>query len=109
MTDRNTHFYLTIHFSLITIMEKTIRTTDKLNNRKTKTNMNTPDLRNKLKDYIDTFNADDDELYSQEIPDSSAYDFLSDRIPLLDCPDKNIEKTYYFRWWTLRKHWKNTP
>ncbi len=71
--------------------------------------MNTPDLRNKLKDYIDTFNADDDELYSQEIPDSSAYDFLSDRIPLLDCPDKNIEKTYYFRWWTLRKHWKNTP
>ena len=53
--------------------------------------------------------ADDDELYSQEIPDSSAYDFLSDRIPLLDCPDKNIEKTYYFRWWTLRKHWKNTP
>jgi len=31
------------------------------------------------------------------------------RIPLLDCPDKTIEKTYYYRWWTLRKHWKETP
>ena len=32
-----------------------------------------------------------------------------DNIPLLDCPDKDIEETYYFRWWTFRKHIKQTP
>ena len=38
-----------------------------------------------------------------------AWDFLKDNIPLLDCPDENIQRTYYFRWWTYRKHIKKTP
>ncbi len=29
-------------------------------------------------------------------------------IPLFECPDKQIEETYYFRWWTYRKHIKKT-
>ena len=30
-------------------------------------------------------------------------------IPLFECPDKDFERTWYFRWWTYRKHVKKTP
>ena len=68
-----------------------------------------PDLYAKLSAYVEAFNADDDEFFSQCIDNAAAYDYLSRNIPLLDCPDKELERTYYFRWWTLRKHWKETP
>ena len=29
--------------------------------------------------------------------------------PLFDCPDAQLVETYYFRWWTFRKHIKQTP
>lgn len=61
-----------------------------------------------LRRYIETFNAQDDEFISRYVPNSGAADFLSRNIPLLDCPDKQIELTYYFRWWTLRKHIRQT-
>jgi len=61
---------------------------------------------NQYKHYVDEFNHDDDELYKQLIPNEAAWLFLKDNIPLLDCPDKVIEKVYYFRWWTYRKHIK---
>jgi len=61
------------------------------------------------KGYIDKFNASDNEIYKEYIPNDSAWSFLKGNIPLLDCPDKNIENTYYFRWWTYRKHIKKTP
>ena len=61
------------------------------------------------KHYIDTFNNNDNELYVQHISNDSAWDFLKVNIPLVDLPDKDIEETYYFRWWTFRKHIKNTP
>lgn len=66
------------------------------------------ELMEKLKGYVDRFNAEDEELYPQRIRNADALEYLSENIPLLDCPDKVIEKTYYFRWWTLRKHWKET-
>jgi len=62
-----------------------------------------------LRTYVETFNATDEELYKQEFPNVKAFDFLADNIPLFECPDKNIERTYYFRWWTFRKHIKDTP
>jgi len=68
-----------------------------------------PNLEKKLAEYVAAFNADDDELHPQAIRNSDAVAYISQQIPLLDCPDKTIEKTYYFRWWTLRKHWKKTP
>ena len=68
-----------------------------------------PDLKAKLRAYADAFSADDEEIHPSMIPNSGAFDFLASRIPLLDCPDGTIEKTYYYRWWTLRKHWKDTP
>ena len=61
-----------------------------------------------LKEYIRSFNALDDELYSQCIPNSQAEQFLENNIPLFECPDKQLEATYYFRWWTYRKHIKRT-
>lgn len=62
-----------------------------------------------LSTYIQTFNKLDNELYIQDIPNSQAEQFLLNNIPLLDCPDKQLEETYYFRWWTYRKHVKKTP
>ncbi len=61
------------------------------------------------KQYIDEFNRNDNEYYKQLIPNDSAWEFLKTNIPFFECPDKNIELTYYFRWWTYRKHIEKTP
>lgn len=63
----------------------------------------------RYKTYIDSFNAADTELYPQYIRNKDSWTFLSHNIPLFDCPDKWLERTYYFRWWTYRKHIKATP
>ncbi len=62
-----------------------------------------------FKHYVDTFNTNDNELYKGLFPNDKSWEFLEKNIPLLDCPDKTIEKTYFFRWWTYRKHIKKTP
>ena len=63
----------------------------------------------KLYDYVEEFNNNDNEFFSQLIPNDKAFEFLSEQIPLIDIPDKELEKIYYFRWWTYRKHFKDTP
>jgi len=62
----------------------------------------------KLKSYVEKFNKSDNELYTQHIPNENAFEFLNKNIPLIDLPNKNLEETYYFRWWTFRKHIKST-
>jgi hypothetical protein len=62
-----------------------------------------------FKHYIDAFNATDHEIYPGYITNGVAWDFLENNIPLFECPDKDMEMTYYFRWWTYRKHIKLTP
>ena len=62
----------------------------------------------RLKNYVDLFNKKDNEIYKQFIPNNEAFIFLIKNIPMIDLPDKEIEETYYFRWWTFRKHIKNT-
>ncbi|MCF0069530.1 hypothetical protein LZD49_03545 [Dyadobacter sp. CY261] len=62
-----------------------------------------------FKPYIVAFNEADEEIYKQLIPNEKAWNFLSKNIPLFECPDKQLEQTYYFRWWTYRKHLKQTP
>jgi predicted GH43/DUF377 family glycosyl hydrolase len=59
--------------------------------------------------HVEAFNRNDEELYVQHIPNAAAWEFLRANIPLLDCPDKEIEEIYYFRWWTFRKAIKQTP
>ena len=58
---------------------------------------------------ISDFNQNDEEIYIQYYPDLNADEFLRENIPYFNCPDKELEKTYYFRWWTFRKHIKKTP
>jgi hypothetical protein len=58
--------------------------------------------------YTEQFNRGDNELYFQHIPNSSVSAFLEEHIPLIDIPNKELEKIYYFRWWTYRKHIKST-
>ena len=58
---------------------------------------------------ITEFNQTDEELYKQYYPNDQVEQFLEQNIPYFNCPDKELEKTYYFRWWTYRKHIKNTP
>ena len=61
-----------------------------------------------IQSYIERFNQMDNELYAQYVPNDSTWDFLINNIPLIEIPDKEIEETYYFRWWTYRKHLKKT-
>ena len=61
-----------------------------------------------LKKYTEKFNKNDNEIYIQHYNNQKAYEFLSKNIPLISLPNKDIEETYYFRWWTFRKHIKNT-
>ncbi|MBR1927569.1 MAG: hypothetical protein IJ840_07480, partial [Bacteroidales bacterium] len=62
-----------------------------------------------ISNYVTEFNSTDEELYIQKYPNSAAEEFLKANIPVFECPDKELEKTWYFRWWTFRKHIKTTP
>ena len=66
-------------------------------------------LKARLYGYVSAFNAEDDEIYPQLIRNTDAYEYLAENAPLIDIPDKTIERTFYYRLWTLRKHWKETP
>lgn len=59
--------------------------------------------------YADYFNNMEDENIAQAIPNSEASAWMEQNIPLFECPQKNFEEMYYYRWWSLRKHIKNTP
>ncbi len=70
--------------------------------------MENVDKMDKLLRYVADFNKQDEECYKELIPNDKAYEWLKEHIPYLDCPDKEIEKVYYYRWWTYRKHIKHT-
>ena len=59
--------------------------------------------------YVDRFNADDAEDVVNEVPNAAAWTWMTSNIPLFSCPDPVIEEIYYYRWWTFRKHIKQTP
>lgn len=63
-------------------------------------------MKQKLTAYVEAFHQTDQETVSQLIPNREAARWLAENIPLLDCPDPELEEIYYFRWWTFRKHWK---
>ncbi len=62
-----------------------------------------------FKHYVTYFNSMEDENIVQAIPNAAASDWLKENIPLFECPQKNFEEMYYYRWWSLRKHIKDTP
>ncbi|HSU50168.1 MAG TPA: hypothetical protein VLJ41_06250, partial [Segetibacter sp.] len=63
----------------------------------------------KLRSYVSYFNSIDTETVKNYITNDKAFDWLSKTVPLFECPDTTIEKIYYYRWWTFRKHLKKTP
>lgn len=56
--------------------------------------------------YVESFCASDTVSDAWYIKNDRAFDFIIENVPYFECPDKDIEKTYYFRWWTFRKHIK---
>ena len=58
--------------------------------------------------YFDRFNRDDDEIYRNAFANDVVFQAIGSQIPLFECPDEDIERTYYFRWWTYRKHLRRT-
>lgn len=61
-----------------------------------------------FKHYIDKFNENDVEYFPPAIGNEKAWEFLRENIPLLECPDKETQEIYFFRWWSYRKHIKDT-
>lgn len=59
--------------------------------------------------YAERFNAMEDENISQAIPNAEASEWMRANIPLFECPDKQFEEMWYYRWWSLRKHIVDTP
>lgn len=62
-----------------------------------------------FKHYVDYFNHMEDENIKQAISNDSAWKWMEKNIPLFECPQQNFEEIWYFRWWTYRKHIKQTP
>ncbi len=63
----------------------------------------------KIKHYVELFNEQDEETYKNGTDNAHALAWLENEIPLFECPDEDIERTYYFRYWTFRKHVRRTP
>jgi len=62
-----------------------------------------------FKRHVDYFNTMEPETVVNLIPNSQSWDWMKESIPLFTCPDPAMEQMYYFRWWTYRKHIKQTP
>src|SRR5512141_2339168 len=63
----------------------------------------------KYSHYIERFNNIYPEEIVNAISDGDAWTWMQSNVPFLDCFDRKIEEIYYFRWWTYRKHIKQTP
>jgi DUF1680 family protein len=59
--------------------------------------------------HVEFFNGMEPENIVNYVPNHASWAWMKDNVPFFDCPDKSFEQTYYFRWWTFRKHLKKTP
>ena len=59
--------------------------------------------------YVAYFNTMEPEGIRQAIPNEKAWQWMTENIPLFECSQQDFEEMWYFRWWTLRKHLKQTP
>ncbi|WP_426061796.1 MGH1-like glycoside hydrolase domain-containing protein [Hymenobacter sp. B1770] len=62
-----------------------------------------------LRASVARFNALDQEDVINFVPNAQAADWLTQQVPRFECPDSALQETYYYRWWTYRKHLKQTP
>lgn len=59
--------------------------------------------------HIERFNSMEHENITNFISNAESWPWLQRNIPLFECPDADVEEIYYFRWWSFRKHLKQTP
>jgi hypothetical protein len=59
--------------------------------------------------YVEAFNRNDVERKVNYVGNKAAWGWLEQNIPFFESSDKGLEEIYYFRWWTFRKHIKQTP
>lgn len=58
--------------------------------------------------YIEYFNSMEDENVTNYISNADSWNWLQNEIPLFECPDREVEEMYYYRWWSFRKHLERT-
>src|ERR1039457_6332700 len=54
--------------------------------------------------HIKRFNSMEDENVTNLISNADSWNWLQKEIPFFECPDREVEELYYFRWWSFRKH-----
>ncbi len=59
--------------------------------------------------YIEEFNSIPTPDVVSFIPDDQAWSWMKENVPFFTCPDPEVERTWYYRWWTFRKHIRRTP
>lgn len=59
--------------------------------------------------YVTRFNTMEAETVVNAIPNARSWEWIRANAPLFECPDPVVEEIYYYRWWTYRKHIKETP
>ena len=70
----------------------------------------TPSIETRIADYVAAFNADDaSPEVSHLVTNADAAAWILANAPRFECPSSRIEQIYYFRWWTYRKHIRQTP
>jgi hypothetical protein len=58
--------------------------------------------------YVAHFNSMEDENVTNLISNTDSWRWLQKEIPFFECPDREVEEMYYFRWWSFRKHLEQT-
>jgi hypothetical protein len=61
-----------------------------------------------LASHVARFNAMEHENVTNFVANAQSFDWLAANIPRFECPDREVEEIYHFRWWTFRKHLKQT-
>ena len=59
--------------------------------------------------YVERFNSMEDENVTNFVANAQSWNWLQKEIPFFECPDREVEEMYYFRWWSFRKHLVKTP
>jgi hypothetical protein len=65
--------------------------------------------REQFRRYVEEFNSIPTPDVASYIPDEQAWTWMKENVPFFACPDADVERTYYYRWWSYRKHIRQTP
>jgi hypothetical protein len=54
--------------------------------------------------HVVRFNGMENENRVNYISNAESWAWMQANIPFFECPDREVEEIYYFRWWSMRKH-----